>query len=211
MKKIIAILLASMMLLSTAACGNKTDSSSSDNTTTTEAQDATNAEVSADGTVGSALLADFKANPDGTAQEIADRLLQNEVCQFMGGSMPVEAGLLSGFDNTEIKDFEEGVMFSPMIGTIPFVGYIFKLADGADVEAFKTTLKDSANLRWNICTEAEELIVENEGNTVFFLMCPKSFEQPQEEDMGGEMVGDMSDMEIPADEGIPAEEGITLE
>ena len=211
MKKIIAILLASMMLLSTTACGNKTESGSGDTTTATESQDATNAEVSADGTVGSALLADFKANPSGTAQEIADRLLQNEVCQFMGGSTPVEAGFLTGFDNAEIKDFKEGVMFAPMIGTIPFVGYIFQLEDGADVEAFKTILKDSANLRWNICTEAEELIVENEGNTVFFLMCPKSFEQPQEEEMGDEMVGDMSDMEILPEDGIPAEDGITLE
>lgn len=203
MKKIIAILLASMMMLSTAACGGTT---TDDNTTDTTV--ATQADASADGTVGSALLADFKGNPNGTAQEIADRLLQNEVCQFMGGSMPVEEGALTGFDNAEIKGFKEGVMFSPMIGTIPFVGYIFQLEDGADVEAFKTTLKDSANLRWNICTEAEELIVENEGNTVFFLMCPKSFEQPEEENVGEDMVGEF---EIPADEGIPAEDGITLE
>ena len=28
----------------------------------------------------------------------------------------------------------------------------------------------------NICTEAEEMVVESEGNTVFFLMCPKSLE-----------------------------------
>lgn len=204
MKKIIAIFLASMMMLSTAACGNTTDSDSTATTTAAQAQDATNADASADGTVGSALLADFKANPNGTAQEIADRLLQNEVCQFMGGSMPVEEGPLTGFDNAEIKGFKEGVMFSPMVGTIPFVGYIFQLEDGADVEAFKTTLKDSANLRWNICTEAEELIVESEGNTVFFLMCPKSFDQP--EDNAGDMGGDMS-----ADMEIPAEDGITLE
>ncbi len=206
MKKIIAILLASMMMLSTAACGNTTDSDSTDTTTAAQAQDATNADTATDGTVGSALLADFKANPNGTAQEIADRLLQNKVCQFMGGSMPVEEGPLTGFDNAEIKGFKEGVMFSPMVGTIPFVGYIFQLEDGADVEAFKTTLKDSANLRWNICTEAEELIVENEGNTVFFLMCPKNFDQP--EDNAGDMGGDMSaDMEIPAEEGIPAYDG----
>ena len=95
----------------------------------------------------------------------------------MGGATPVEPGLLSGFDNTEIKGFKEGAMFGPMMGTIPFVGYIFVLEDGADVDAFKTTLKDSANLRWNICTEAEELTVDNEGNTVFFLMSPKAFEQ----------------------------------
>ena len=29
-------------------------------------------------------------------------------------------------------------------------------------------LNDNADLRWNICTAAEELVIENEGNTVFF-------------------------------------------
>ena len=43
--------------------------------------------------------------------------------------------------------------------------------------AFAETLEDNANLRWNICTEAEELIVESEDNTVFFLMSPKKFEE----------------------------------
>lgn len=91
-------------------------------------------------------------------------------------------------------------MFGPMIGTIPFIGYIFNLAEGTDVEAFKTMLSENADLRWNICTAAEELVIENEGNTVFFLMCPASFEQAEtEDDMGG--VGGM-DMLPEEGEGI---------
>jgi len=68
-------------------------------------------------------------------------------------------------------------MFAPMMGTIPFVGYVFTLDEGADVEAFMKMLEDNANLRWNVCTEAEEMTVENEGNVVFFLMSPKAFEE----------------------------------
>ena len=68
-------------------------------------------------------------------------------------------------------------MFAPMMGTIPFVGYVFALEDGTDAAAFVKTLEDNGNLRWNICTEAEEMIVEAEGNNVLFLMCPKSFEE----------------------------------
>ena len=94
--------------------------------------------------------------------------------------MPVEPGFLVGFDNAEITGFKEGVMFAPMMGTIPFVGYIFELEDGADVDGFKQTLEDSANLRWNICTEAEELTVDSEGNKVFFLMSPMNFEDVEE-------------------------------
>lgn len=173
MKKIIALLMVVLMAMTMVACG-KSGNEDKDGGASKPA------------TVGQTLLADFKADNSGTAQEIADRLIKNEIIQFMGAATPVEEGLLSGFDNTEIKGFKEGAMFAPMMGSIAFVGYIFELPEGADADAFKTTLKDSANLRWNICVEAEELIVENEGNKVFFLMCPKSFEQPEAEGNGTE-------------------------
>ena len=210
MKKLIALLMAVLMIMSMVACGNTegttdTDSSSND----IASGDVSSEETTATATVGETLLAAFKANSTGTTQEIADRLITNPIIQFMGGATPIEEGLLSGFDNTEIKGFKEGTMFAPMMSSIAFVGYIFELNDGADVETFKSTLKDSANLRWNICVEAEELIVENEGNKVFFLMCPKSFEQPEEETQeDGNTAGDM---DISTEDMIPAEDGITLE
>lgn len=163
MKKIIALMMAVLIVFGVTACASK-NNEKTENTKKPE-------------TVGEILLADFQKNPEGTAQEIADRLITNEIIPFAGGAMPVEPGLLSGFDNAEITGFKEGVMFAPMMGTIPFVGYIFVLEDGADVDAFKQTLEENANLRWNICTEAEELTVDSEENTVFFLMSPKNFEE----------------------------------
>lgn len=115
------------------------------------------------------------ANPSATAEDLANKVIAHESIQFMPMVMAVEEGYLAGFNN-EIKGFESAATFAPGIGTIPFVGYIFKLADGADVDAFKATLEAEANLRWNICTEAEEMVCENVGNTVFFLMCPVSLE-----------------------------------
>ena len=127
------------------------------------------------------LLADFQAqiqaNGNVSAQEIADTLLTNSVIQFMGGSVPVEQGLLSGFGNAEITGFEEGVMFAPMIGSIPFVGYVFDLADGTDAAAFVKTLESNADLRWNICVEADEMVSGVSGDKVFFVMSPLSFEE----------------------------------
>ena len=161
MKKIVALLLIAVMMFLLVACGNS-DSGE---------------EAKEPETVGEFLLQDFLANPEGSAQEVADRLIQNEILPFEAVTMPVETGFLTGFDNAEITGFSEGVMFAPMMGTIPFVGYVFGLEDGADVDGFVQTLEDSANLRWNICTEAEEMVAEAEGNTVFFLMCPKSFEE----------------------------------
>ena len=45
-----------------------------------------------------------------------------------------------------------------------------------DGSAFCQTLKNAADLRWNICTEADELVVTQSGDKVFFLMCPEKFE-----------------------------------
>ena len=113
------------------------------------------------------------ANPAATTEELANAIMAHESIQFMPMVMPVEEGYLAGFNN-EIHGFAEASTFAPGIGTIPFVGYVFKLADGADVEGFKATLEAEANLRWNICTSAEEMVCENVGNTVFFLMCTTS-------------------------------------
>ena len=130
-------------------------------------------------TVGNTLLSDFKAKAGShsSAVSLAEALLANPVIQFSGGAMAVEPGFLTGFDNAEIKGFKEGAMFAPMIGTIPFVGYVFVLEDGTNASDFISTLKSSANLRWNICTTADEMVAGSSGNKVFFVMSPKSFEE----------------------------------
>ena len=128
-------------------------------------------------TVGNILLADFYNKVSlGSALSIAESLISNEIIKFMGGAMSVEEGYLAGFKE-EIKGFKEAATFAPMIGTIPFVGYIFTLEDGADVNAFVSNLKSLADLRWNICTEADEMVTGISGNTVFFVMCPTEFEE----------------------------------
>lgn len=204
MKKLFAIILSVAMLLSFAACGGNeapetetttapvTDAPAEDNqpaapgegpempAVDTPAVDtpAVDGGEASDGTSAAQTLLnvfydELAGNPSATPEELANKIMTHESIQFMPMVAPMEEGFLTGFDN-EIKGFEEAYTFAPGIGTIPFVGYIFKLADGADVEAFKTTLESEANLRWNICTSADEMVCENVGNTVFFLMCPMS-------------------------------------
>ena len=173
MKKIIALLLALVMMVSMFACAKEEKEPATE--LENETVESGEGEAS-DQSVGETLLAAFKADHSGPALAVAERLIANKIIPFGGGASTVEAGFLSGFDNTEITGFEEGATFGPYIGSIAFVGYVFKLPEGADVEGFKTTLKEAANLRWNICVEAEEMIVHNEGNVVFFLMCPTTFE-----------------------------------
>ncbi len=180
MKKLIAILMALVMVLALAACSKAPVTE--ENTTEAEVQDmveeTSEATVAGD-TVAQALAAEFKAlaATETDAQAIADKLAASAAVAAIGpATMPVEEGFLTGFDNYEVKGFEAGVMFAPMIGTIPFVGYVFSLADGADADAFVKGLEDNANLRWNICTQADEMVAVAEGNFVFFVMAPASFE-----------------------------------
>lgn len=134
-------------------------------------------EPSPNATVGQKLLTRFKqVATNRSPEEIAQLMIEGDALPFMAGAMPVEEGFLNGF-NEEVKGFSEGAMFAPMIGTIPFVGYVFKLPAGADVNAFINGLKANGNLRWNICTSAEEMVTGNVGQTVFFVMCPAQFEE----------------------------------
>lgn len=202
MKKLVIAALTMTLVFSLTACGgNKendtpsepTNVESSADTESTDATESTDSEteggdiatdsesdVSAE-TAGVIMLNAFKElmadGTDYTSLEIAEKLVANPIIQFMGGAMPVEPGLLSGFDNYEVTGFEEGAMFGPMMGSIPFVGYVFKLPADADVDAFMTGLKDNANMRWQICVEAEELIAEADGSTVFFLMTKKNLNE----------------------------------
>ncbi len=187
MKKALTILLISMMAMTFTACG-KSDSSDSGSSNGSSASEETKPaeEIKAD-TVGTKLYVDFKEKAESdsaaTAQSLADAVMANPMIQFMPMTMPVEQGLLSGFGNVEIKGFKEGVMFGPAIGSIPFIGYVFTLDDGTDAEAFVKTLKDNADLRWNICVEAEEMVCETVGDKVFFVMSPKSFEEATQPEM----------------------------
>lgn len=158
-----------------------TDESSEDSAQDESSEEnSSEAENNSDNTLGQTLLQDFRdrvaADENATAQAIADGLITNSAILFAPLTMPVEQGLLSGFDNAEIKGFKEGVMFGPAMGSIAFVGYIFELDEATDADEFIKTLQDNANPRWNICVEAEETVVDKQGNKVFFLMCPKSLE-----------------------------------
>ena len=189
MNKLLKVLLCGLIAVSLlGGCSNKNDENTENNNTndqvteTTPTPDAEGETVNTE-SVGTQLLAAFNeymsANPEATALEIANEIGSNPIIPFEAAAMEIEPGYLNGFDNAEITGFDAGVMFAPMMGTIPFVGYIFTLPADADVDAFITTLKDSANLRWNICTEADEMTVSNSGNTIFFLMAPLSFEDAQ--------------------------------
>ena len=143
----------------------------------TEAADIIWPEV-AEGSWGEMLWEAFETtmndNPSSTAVDAAFMLSMHESIPFMAGSAEVMPGLLTGFDNNEITGFKSGAMFGPMMGSTAFIGYVFELEEGADVNAFMTSLTDNCDPRWNVCVEADQTVVGAYNNMVFFLMCPKS-------------------------------------
>ena len=176
MKKLFSILIAATLLLSLCACGSSAPAATEPPVQEAPTPSAAPSASPTGESMGQALLKDFSdrvnAEPELGAEELAKALLENPVIEFAGDALPVEPGLLTGFGNAEITGFAQGAMFAPMISTIPSVGYVFVLDEGADAAAFVQTLKDNADPRWNICTEADETIAEHVGNTVFFVMCP---------------------------------------
>ena len=200
MKKLIALLLALVMVMSMVACGETTTEPTNEGTNpstnptdpTTPAGSDVIPTVDAN-TMGGKLWAAFEAaqaaNPSATAEEMANILAMDECIQFMCGAMPIEPGYLSGFGEFEVKGFEQGALYMPFIGSIPFVGYIFDLAEGADVAAFIAELEANCNPRWNICVCAEQTVIGALGNRVFFLMCPESLDDGNEGGMEGPVGG----------------------
>lgn len=156
MKRIGLLALVVIMALGLIACGKN--------------------DKSKDQTIGQTLLEDFKtlAETDSSMDSIAQKLTENKC--FNGIAMQVtevSPGYLNGF-NSEVTDFISANMFSPMIGTIPFVGYIFS---SDNPEALAQELKDKAMLNWNICTTADEMVVEVVNGYVFFVMAPNTFDE----------------------------------
>lgn len=196
--KHIALFMAVLLLtLSFVSCrGNAGNSEETGADTTTEAtttEEVTTEAVTEDanapesGTFGATVYDDFRAiyseNSTATAEELANLMIATEHIPYMMVVMPIEAGVsyLNGFKDqdgddptTLITGYKEGAVFAPMIGVAPFIGYIFTMEDGADVDAFVAGLKERADMRWNICTEADQMIVDVQGNQVLFVMCPIS-------------------------------------
>ena len=179
MKKLIALALAALLASSMISCGGSSDDAA--DTAGTESAVVTEEVIEAN-TVATKLQVAFrdaaKANPAATAEELAGVCAQHEAVALIGPAvMPIAEGWLNGFSAESITGFAEGAVFAPMIGTIPFMGYIFTLAEDADVEAFKAQLTSSADLRWNICTAADEMVCDSVGNKVFFVMAPTAIEE----------------------------------
>lgn len=169
LKKIVSLILVLVFAVAMIGCGSKGNKPAGG----TSAMEA----LPKDASPAQTVVADFtdKVNSGeyDSAEALAEALSEASYLPFGGAFMVVEEGYLNGF-NDEIKGFSEGAMFGPVIGSIPFVAYVFKTDDAA---ALMKDLEGAADLRWNICTQADEMKSENTGDYVCFVMAPAAFEE----------------------------------
>ena len=176
MKKLLVGLLAATMAFSVVGCGTKQENVAQGQPE--QVAGTTESEIKDD--MGKEMINQFKelmANDANISTDaIGNALCENPMFEMAMDAEAVEPGLLTGFGNTEIKGFKEGTIFSPIIGSIPFVGYIFRVDDQTNVSDFIKELKENANLRWNICTEADQMLVTAVDQTILFVMYSTSEE-----------------------------------
>ena len=187
MKRIISVILAISMVAMLAGCskgaqgstdssvtaGSNTTESNTDGSNTTDAtisatEEAGNTAEDAPDTLGKKYVAVFDKSKETTADAVVSELLNQVETEISLDKVDVTEGYLAGFDN-EISGFSKAVMFTPMIGSIPFVGYVFETDD---TDKLLSTLKENANPAWNICVEADETVYSVKDGLVLFLMCP---------------------------------------
>ena len=197
MKKTLLAIIFALLIVSLVACGTKEN----DGKDTNDAKDSTESVADVDtenpdtdteapetgentdadtedGADSEKLLSESvvdaffeKAKEGMTAEEIANEMVKDGETEGYVVDVMGEDSYFMGFGNAEITGYAEAARFAPMIGTIPFMAYIFILDDGADSAAFTQMLLDNCNPRWNICTEADTIKAEQSGNAILFLMC----------------------------------------
>jgi len=199
MKKIIALILAGLMILTLVACNTTPDTDDKENDNVSDSEGLDN-ETPDDGSdnetpvttdvsleaVASDLInkygeyVNLRAQYDEFMASIADDEYATEEDknmtfeQFASYQLyvnPVEkdAEFLMGFTEAP-TGYSECYQYVPS-SMNPFMGYVFRLEEGTDVEAFKKSLTDSCDLIWMICRAANTVVCENYGDIVMFQMC----------------------------------------
>lgn len=110
-----------------------------------------------------------KENPTATALEIAEYLAAHQRIAELY-TYAASEGYITGF-SSEIHGFAECGAFAPMISPSTFIGYVFKVENTADVDAFVSKIRAEANVAWNICVVVNTVITDTSDNYVIFMMC----------------------------------------
>jgi len=150
MKKMICAILALTVLLSFTACGgNKTDANTPSVTI------------------------------EGTMEELATKVIEQNPVEFMGGFMPVDLTDTSEDGLWAIKSFTglssaeriaDLAVYEPMMGSLPFSMVMVRVAEGSDAKTVAEEMKANIDQRKWVCVEADDLLVAGYSDVVMLIM-----------------------------------------
>ena len=116
---------------------------------------------------------------EGTMEELANKIVEQNPVEFMGGVIPVDltdtsedglwaltwnTGLTSGEKLTDIAVYE------PMIGSMAFSMVLVRVADANDAKSVAQEMSDNIDTRKWVCVEANEKLVVGYGDVVMLIM-----------------------------------------
>lgn len=119
------------------------------------------------------------ATLEGTMEENAMKIIEQNPVEFMGGVIPVdltdtsEDGLWAVEYNTGLKNGEkltDIAVYEPMMGSMAFSMVLVRVADAKDAEAVAKEMTDNIDTRKWICVEANEKLVAGYGDVVMLIM-----------------------------------------
>lgn len=190
MKKLVAMLLALVMVVSMAACASKKEEQSTEdpNAVVTPVEPETpSEEETPDAPVE-------EETPDAAEEETPDAPVEEapamspEAAELMETLKTLLAGMPEDLATQEIEvapDMFEYYTFVPqvegavavlseaMINAVAHSVVLVKLPEGADVEAFASTMDANKNPAKWVCVEAEESFVKTSGQYVLLVMSAK--------------------------------------
>ena len=195
MKKIIALILAGLMLLTFVACTPETPEtpdvdSESDSVTESEVVenqtpdkiDTSNVSLEAVATDLINKYAEYTGlrqqyddymaslEDDEYATEEDKSMTYEQFASYQLTVTPMEKGAewLMGFHEVP-TGFSECYNYAPGMMS-PFMGYVFRVEEGTDIEEFKKFLTENCDLVWMICRAANTVVCESYGDIVVFQM-----------------------------------------
>lgn len=130
-----------------------------------------------------------KKNVEGELTDIMDRVYEKMLADVKEEDRPMlmTTDALNPFEDAteeDVKgqveyaigtseiDYKEVVYSEPPMSSIAYSVVLVRMEDGADIEAAKTKIKESANPRKWMCVEVakEDVIVKSKGNLIILIM-----------------------------------------
>ena len=116
---------------------------------------------------------------EGTMEEIANKIIEANPVEFMGGFIPVdltdtsEDGVWAVNYNTGLKNGEkltDIAVYEPMMGSMAFSLVLVRVADAKNAQAVAKEMSGNIDTRKWICVEANEKLVAGYGDVVMLIM-----------------------------------------